>query len=412
MPVDVLNGNEAIANEWTVPLHGNTSGTTGVKMNSSRTDTVTLDYRLHHGSHRRLLRTISAAEVLGARIDAILVPAARPAESLDNAMALARDLCCGVVALCSHEVNAAQAAAGGDDAKVPVIAFDMGEDDYGLPTFKTAQLPPEFSRTSDTSTKRNLGLVLGKVAGWRRVLFLDDDIYAVEPSSVRAAAALTTEFDVVGLGNTGYPDNSVVCHAYRELDGGQQQFIGVGAMAVDAQSNHSFFPNIYNQDWMFMLGCATRPRLAVTGQMKQDPYDPFEDPDRARREEFGDCLAEGLYWLLDEKNSIERADIDHWNGFLENRQYFIKHLIARVIASGYERGWIKRVRTSLRVAQVTSSKVTPEACVEFVERWRADLVTWREFIAQLPVDLGVAKALKHLGWPGTVHNGLRWPQHP
>lgn len=379
-------------------------------MDDASTGTLSIDRILHHGSHRQLLRRISASNVPGTRVDAIVVPAARSVESLGNALALATDLSCGVIVLCSGNVTATEAAVAGNAAKASLIALDVGGEDYGLPQFETKKVPSRFARPSDTSLKRNLGLVVAKVAGLERLLFLDDDIVGITRSGARAAAALAEWFDAVGLENKGYPDNSVVCHTYRELEeGGQQQFIGVGALAVDARSNPSFFPNIYNQDWMFMLGSGPWPRLAVTGRMKQVAYDPFADPDRARREEFGDCIGEGLYWLLDEGVSIERADSEHWTDFLKRRLYFIQHLIARVEAGGYEKSWGERVLDSLQLAQETNAKVTPETCLDFVQRWRADLGTWREFIAQLPADLGVAKALEHLGWPGVVQSERPWP---
>ena len=61
----------------------------------------------------------------------------------------------------------------------------------------------------------------------------------------------------------------------------------------------SFFPNIYNEDWFFLLdGHGLRPS-AVTGTAIQNDYDPYHDARRARGEELGDTLAEGVFGLLD-----------------------------------------------------------------------------------------------------------------
>ena len=46
------------------------------------------------------------------------------------------------------------------------------------------------------------------------------------------------------------------------------------------------------------------------GHAVQAEYDPFANPERARREEFGDLLAEGLYALIGEKDpsrAVRRA---------------------------------------------------------------------------------------------------------
>ena len=70
-------------------------------------------------------------------------------------------------------------------------------------------------RHSDLSAKRNLGLVLSRLLGWSRVLFLDDDITELNPADMRQASGLLDTHDAVGLHVGGFPDNSVVCHAYK-----------------------------------------------------------------------------------------------------------------------------------------------------------------------------------------------------
>jgi len=119
------------------------------------------------------------------------------------------------------------------------------------------------------------------------------------------AAGLLSTYNAVGLSIGGFPDNSVVCHAYRDVGGSQQSFIGGGALAVVLSRNHSFFPKIYNEDWFYLLDAekGLQP-LAVTGAVRQSPYDPYRSPERARAEEFGDVLAEGVFWLLDQRRSV------------------------------------------------------------------------------------------------------------
>ena len=71
----------------------------------------------------------------------------------------------------------------------------------------------------------------------------------------------------------------------------------------------------------------------MTGQVRQYPYDPFRNPERARAEEFGDVLAEGIYWLLDQHLSITDADRAHWARFLDKRRQFIDRVLAMVASS-------------------------------------------------------------------------------
>src|SRR2546423_9776591 len=58
----------------------------------------------HHGSHNHLLHQVMP-ERLG-RVDAIVVPTARPAPYLSTAIALAQELDCTLLALCSKYARA------------------------------------------------------------------------------------------------------------------------------------------------------------------------------------------------------------------------------------------------------------------------------------------------------------------
>ena len=51
--------------------------------------------------------------------------------------------------------------------------------------------------------------------GWRRLMFLDDDIYGISKEDVEALAAALNNHNVSALIPEYYPDNSVACHAFR-----------------------------------------------------------------------------------------------------------------------------------------------------------------------------------------------------
>jgi hypothetical protein len=380
-------------------------------LTASQAITRPIDASVHHGSHRQLLTDIPSHYAPQVRVDALLIPTCRPAQWLGDAMALARELDCGVVAICSGNANAVEVIKLGDRLDVSVLAIDLINVGYGIPTFSTAQLTQStvFRLRSDASLKRNLALVLSRVAGWERVLFLDDDIFAIAPVEARSAVGLLAEYDVAGLRNIGYPDNSVVCHANRGLGGSQEQFIGVGALAVDPTNSRSFFPNVYNQDWFFVLGCGQPTRVAVTGRMRQKVFDPFKDLDRARREELGDCLAEGLYWLLDHRLPIGNADIEHWRDFLIRRRRFIDELIGKLHSADLDVDVRVKVSASLMLARATNAVITPRLCMEFVRRWRKDMEAWKNFVFNQPSALGLENALAYLEWPGVSMSRRPWP---
>lgn len=365
----------------------------------------------HHGSHRDLLWSAGGSPLPGCGVDAIIVPTARRPAYLAEAAAVALALECPLVTLHSGKWTSAADAAHRLPAGLDLIAIDVPEPArLRLPRWETSSLLAKtvFARRTDVSAKRNLGLMLSHLLGWSRVLFLDDDITKLNPADVRKASSLLDTHNAVGLQNDGYPDNSVVCHAHRLTGGAQQSFIGAGALAVELRRNRSFFPDIYNDDWFFLLdGDKWLQPTAVTGRMVQYPYDPFRDPDRARAEELGDVLAEGLFWLLDQDRSIIDADARHWARFLVKRQQFINDVLDKVKADDD----VESDEKARRVAALKGSlgrltHIRPVLCENYLRAWVADRERWQDHIGSLPAGPDRLAALALLSAPSSPH--LTW----
>ncbi len=257
--------------------------------------------------------------------------------------------------------------------------------------------------TADLSLKRNLGLLLARAAGWQRVLYLDDDILQARKDDVSFAAGLLDEFRFVGLRNNGFPDNSVVCHAYRAVGGLQDTFIGGGAMLVRTDRTQSFFPNIYNEDWFFMLGDGPLRGAPVTGHVVQKRYDPFANPARARAEELGDCLAEGLYWLLDEGHSVIDADSGYWQGFLDRRRVFLDSVLDKLRRNRRRGSRRNAMIASIQAARNASMGISPRLCVEYMHAWRQDLGQWQVHLEKVRRTDSIEENLWDLGLAGRAY---------
>jgi hypothetical protein len=371
---------------------------------------------VHHVSHRDLLQ--SAPEPPPARrgVDAIIVPTARKPAHLAEAASLAQSLRCPLVTLHSGKWTTAAEAVRRLGAEVDLIAIDVPEPGrLNLPDWETSRLlaGTVFARRTDSSTKRNLALLLSHMQGWSHVLFLDDDITKLDPGDVRRARGLLdARKHAVGLQNDGYPDNSVVCHAYREAGGPQQVFVGVGALAVDLSRCRSFFPDVYNDDWFFLLAGDMRLEpTAVTGHVYQKPYDPFRTPDRARSEELGDVLAEGVYWLLDQDRPVMDADESHWSMFLARRAQFIADVLEMVDGQqDLEPPEKERVVAALRGALGRLALITPALCERYLKAWAADRRRWRHHVDRLPTRLQRGAALAALSRRGQPR--LTWQAAP
>jgi len=338
----------------------------------------------HHGSHRRLIWPADEP-MRRVKVDAIIVPTVRPLPRLDEAARAARALDCELVTLHSPGRTRASAAAFYLDWwALNLITIDVPEPAHlRLPALETSRLLAGtiFERRTDLSTKRNLGLLLSHMLRWKRVVFLDDDIRVPDPGDLSRAASLLGTHAAVGLGVGGFPDNSMVCHAFREAGGHQDTFVGGGALAVDVERNRSFFPGIYNDDWFFVLDAEKGLQsVATVGRVFQDRYDPYL-PERARAEELGDVLAEGTFWLLDQDRSASDGDLAHWRDFLAKRGRFIEQVRGMVERrTDLEPAERARRTAALNAALRRLAEITPELCVDFMRALAADQDRWQRHI--------------------------------
>ncbi|MEP7025101.1 MAG: hypothetical protein ABJB47_15170 [Actinomycetota bacterium] len=246
-----------------------------------------------------------------------------------------------------------------------------------------------------------MAIMLSRMLSWSRVLFLDDDIAGLEPADMQRASGLLDIYNVVGLKVAGFPGHSVVCHAYRQAGGDQQEFIGGGAMVVQLDRSSSFFPEIYNEDWFFLLDAkgGLQP-VTVSGEVIQDPYDPFR-PGRARAEELGDVLAEGIYGLLDQGQSVFDADEEYWREFLRHRRQFILQVTEMVRDSGLEAAEKRRRLAVLEKGSlIRLADITPALCVAYLQAWASDRERWQQHLDQLPTGLTRQEAINALARPG------------
>jgi hypothetical protein len=357
----------------------------------------------HHGSHQALLQLARSAPPGRPGLDAIVVPTARHPGHLIHAARLARTLDCPVVTLHSGQSTAAALAWQPLPAGVDLTAIDVPATAHlRLPRLETSLMLSQtvFRRHTDLSSKRNLALMLSRMAGWSRILLLDDDITDLDPAQIRRASGLLDTYHAVGLHINGFPDHSVVCHAHRRVGGDQLSFIGGGALAVRTEDCYSFFPDIYNDDWFFLLDLAGFLQPVTTvGQVCQDSFDPFRTAARARAEELGDVLAEGTYWLLDQGQSVHRANHDHWTEFLDRRKLFIQRVLK--MTEEHSLDWTEKLRmiAALRGALSRLARITPELCERYLEAWVSDRRKWQRHIAGLPTGLTCQQALDLLTRP-------------
>ena len=169
----------------------------------------------------------------------------------------------------------------------------------------------------------------------------------------------------------------------------------------------SFFPDIYNEDWFFFAKEAALRRLPRVGRARQLEYDPFATPDRARREEFGDLLAEGLYALFGEASpsmsfdeQLGGATKGYWDRFIEARRDVLtetRAVLGRIANQDPENDCLSSAYYALGAAMgQLDDIVTSDLCVDFIQAWREDLNDWQRFSSSVNNVGSTRNAMDHL----------------
>jgi hypothetical protein len=372
----------------------------------------------HIASHRHLVELPAVLSGTLAPIDAVVVPATRPDASLHHAAGVARRAGCPLLVLCSRGMDAETAVATVSRRRRPprMVAVDV-HGDYGTLDVKlrTDDFPMATHGRGDASHKRNLGVLLARMLGWRSVLFLDDDVVGMDvdrlarTQTLLAAETPGGDVEAVGWSFEAFADNSVVCHANRSTGGVQDTFVGAGGLAVRVHPGTPFFPNVYNEDWLFLYDSVARGRVLLAGGMIQLSYDPFDHAARAEHQEFGDLFAESLFALLHERAtpSVSAVDLDlllaparsgdWWRDRIRRRREFLSGVAGRVPAGNLA------MARSLARARDTLLGIAPVDLADYTAAWREDLATWADLLAALPrTDLARALEVLRLEGVGDV----------
>lgn len=355
-----------------------------------------------HETHSTLTPTAGLRDIPFASLglDAIVVPASRPAPHLDHAVTLARAAGCYLVVLCSGRLDSAEAvkflAARSYHKAVAIdLPCDYSHKLIGFPELLAikGELPEACgSYTTDLSMKRNIALILARMLRWRRIFFLDDDIRDITYPDLQRTVDMLGSFSAAGLWVTDFPDNSIVCHANRETGRFQDVFVSGAALAVDCESGVGFFPDIYNEDWLFMFDYASAGKLANSSlEATQLYYDPFAMAGRAAWQEFGDVIAEGLYTLLHLGLEVTQATCEYWGYFLEARRNFLEGILTR-LPNAHPEMQIE-IEMSVKQAEKCLQTITPDLCERYVKAWRNDLADWKQQMPGIAEKTSIEAAL-------------------
>jgi hypothetical protein len=363
-------------------------------------------------SHRALLEPL---EPLSAVVDVageglVMVPAVRTDNRLATGLELALGLRWPLLVLCSRDLRAPAVR----DRLRPAAGVHLTAAD--LVSSSWLRAPREWSAVHhragelrvriDTNRKRNLALAAAAMTGRRWVLFVDDDVTGLTLGTVETALAHLSrrpDHRVVGWPHEEFPDNSVVHHARRDVMGWEQDvFVAGGALLVHLDGHTPTpFPPVYNEDWLFLFDALAAGQVVAGPPVRQVPYEPYADPDRAGLEEFGDVLGEGLFHLLHEDLDVaEATGSRYWREVLAKRRKLLARITERareLSASADRPRAMREVVLAMTEARRQHTWVTEDALADFVRRWRDDQETWADFYEHLPQRDSIKDALVYLG---------------
>jgi hypothetical protein len=180
-------------------------------------------------------------------------------------------------------------------------------------------------------------------------------------------------------------------------------FVSGSALVLDPARCTGFFPKIYNEDWLFLTPALRENLVGLVGTVRQRPYPPFPDPGRARVEEFGEVVGEGVV------DSVRRGRLSDelrwptfWADFLRRRQSFIRRAEYGVADLSLDNRHRAAALASLGVAQEALAKITADQCADYYRSWCLDLATWQSRLADLPRAPSLDAAWDALGLSGTL----------
>lgn len=279
-------------------------------------------------------------------IDWIVVPQSRSAEGIDHAAHLARDVGARVISLCSHKAKIERVAERLEALNVAewaAIEVPQGYTIPGVDLISDQVIPTQAQKDLDwnLSDKRNLAMVMARLADADRIFFHDDDLYIL-PEAFAKVGIMLFQREIAGLRCGSFPDRSTLMHARRiianyhmtrnPLPIQRDALTSGNSMGIDVRRMRRHFPRrVYNEDWIAQQDAIVRKKAAVVdAYYRQTSYDPLS-PKRARQEEFGDLLITGLFQNINEAredpDQPHLRDPFYWEKIIEARREQILSLV-------------------------------------------------------------------------------------
>jgi len=229
--------------------------------------------------------------------------------------------------------------------------------------------------TWDLPLKRNYALWHARENGFRSILLVDDDIRGLDAALFRDGAASLQQLTAAGVFIDDFPDTSAIGQVELALGEEVIPFLSGSCLFVRCDADVGFFPQIYNEDWIFMAPLVERRSICSLGSVRQKAYDPFGDLSRPAFQEPGEIIADGLFALLACRHYSDRFHHDTWRTILSKRREWLAVLS--------ERSRNPLHRTTVATARTLCDRVTARDCVNYVAELEHDRQIWNSRLKEL-----------------------------
>jgi|GEM_PF-2715009 len=238
-----------------------------------------------------------------------------------------------------------------------------------------------ITRFSDDSwdiwSKRNYALLISKLEGLSNILIIDDDIIPAA-GLIEDVLSLSTEYGLVGSNVTGMPDVSVVGHVCKLVGVTNQDFVSGHFLAINVPlTSQYYFPNMYNEDWVFVMLNSLSARIARFSTVFQLYWNPYHDTaQRLAFEEPGEIFVEGMARaLLSQASLAPLSSHEHWQEVIDERGKQLNQLASSELAQA-----APAIAQLLTVASAKAQSIAPLDMLSMWQGYVDGLTKWRAII--------------------------------
>lgn len=255
------------------------------------------------------------------------------------------------------------------DLDVFIVDFNTEDHLRNINLFQSSYNPSrEYNLNYDLPTKRNFAIQYGIQNGFSKIGLIDDDIIIDIQKVKKAAAILEKEnANLVGYYSLNFPDKSAIDLVECKLKNTSPDVCLSGnCLFINLDKAVGFFPYVYNEDWMYIMGNIIEGKVVGAGTVEQMYHEPWNDLNRIAFEQFGDIIAFGARMHKIRRNRDLPSTVDFWSYVYDS--YNTRLLKLRDLAIKQDI-FIKQVQLAID----TVLNITPYSLCQFLTNYKQEL---------------------------------------